>query len=320
VGWTKSNIDNALYYFKASPTDEYGGRYSTWINGVSSDDTVSNIIPSMQGFFIHVSNGSFPVTGTLGLDNRVRITDLDHIYAKSGIKGPSELLRLGASFADNKASTDPMVIYFDMKGGTGFDPDLDALKLMNTDYYMPNIYSEGTDGRKLSINALPELTDTICSIPLGLKINFDGNIIFRLIDVTEELSGKKIFINDKTSETEHDLSNKQEFKIFLKAGEHTGRFFLNLRSVATEIPDTREDDDLFSVYTSHGMIESYINTDKTGPGILSIYNLTGQVLFVKRIVESGHNEFSPGIKDGIYIVNFASENYSGSKKIFIQNR
>ena len=27
-GWTKTNIDNAVYYFKASATDQYGGTYS----------------------------------------------------------------------------------------------------------------------------------------------------------------------------------------------------------------------------------------------------------------------------------------------------
>ncbi len=64
-GWTKTNIDDALYYFKASTTDQYGGTYSTYINKVSSDGLATNIIPSMQGFFVHVANGAFPVTGTL---------------------------------------------------------------------------------------------------------------------------------------------------------------------------------------------------------------------------------------------------------------
>ena len=68
AGWTKTNIDNALYYFKASTTDQYGGTYSTYINGISSDGVVNNIIPSMQGFFIHVSDGTCPVTGTLAIE------------------------------------------------------------------------------------------------------------------------------------------------------------------------------------------------------------------------------------------------------------
>ena len=46
----------------------------TYVNGISSDGTASNIIPSMQGFLVHVSDGAYPVTGTLGVNNNVRIT------------------------------------------------------------------------------------------------------------------------------------------------------------------------------------------------------------------------------------------------------
>ena len=79
-----------------------------------------------------------------------------------------------------------MVIYFDEKAQTGFDTYLDALKLMNTDYNVPNLYASGTDGTKLSIDALPESQDSLRSIPLGLKTNIDGNIVFRIIDLVEE--------------------------------------------------------------------------------------------------------------------------------------
>ena len=322
AGWTKTNIDNALYYFKASATDEYGGKYSTYINGVSSDDTVSNIIPSMQGFFVHVTNGPpWPVTGTLSLDNNVRVTDLTHAFAKSGEKSSIPLLRLAAKFADDPASSDPMVIYFDEKAGKGFDSNLDALKLMNTDYSVPNLYAIGTDGSKMSIDALPELReDTICPIPLGIKLNRDGCIIFRLIDVDANLSGKKIYISDMESGTEHDLLDKKEYTVCLNTGEYLNRFYINLSSVATVIPEIVPDDRLFSVYSYNGLIKYFVNTDKTGPGTLSVINLTGQVLFVKRIYDSGYNELNPAIINGIYIVTFVSENYRVSKKIFIENR
>lgn len=323
AGWTKTNIDNALYYFKASETDEYGGRYSTYINGISSDDTVSNIIPSMQGFFVHVTSSGppWPVTGTLTLDNNVRVTDLTHTFAKSGEKSSIPLLRLAATFEDDPASSDPMVIYFDEKAGKGFDSNLDALKLMNTDYNVPNLYSIGTDGSKMSIDALPELReDSICRIPLGVRLNRDGYIIFKLIDIDEKLSGKKIYITDMESGTENDLLDGKHYRVFLNTGEYAGRFFINLSSVATGIPEIVPDDRLFSVYSSHGFIKYFVNTDKTGPGTLSVLSLTGQVLFVNRIYDSGYNEFNPAIKNGIYIVTFVSENYRGSRKIFIDNR
>ena len=318
-GWTKTNIDNALYYFKASPTDEFGGKYSTWVNGVSSDDTVSNIIPSMQGFFIHITDGPpWPVTGSLTLNNDARITDLTHIFAKSGEKNPVSLLRLGATFGDNPDSTDPTVIYFDEKASSGFDGQLDALKLMNTDYYIPSFYSIGTDGKKLSINALPESPENLCTIPLGLKSYIDGYIVFRIIDSGEELSGKRIYITDVASDTEYDLLDNKEYRVYLKAGEYKDRFYLNLSSVATEIPETGSDES-FTVYSLNGIIKTFANTAQISDGVLTVYNLAGQVLFVERNIEAGYNEFNPGLKDGIYIVTFTSGNYRVSKKVIIQN-
>jgi hypothetical protein len=319
-GWTKTNIDNALYYFKASTTDEYGGTYSTYINGISSDGLATATIPSMQGFFIHVSDGSYPVTGTLGLNNSVRITDLTHPFMKSGNKDKMPLIRLGANFADDNNSTDPMVIYFDEKAQTGFDSYLDAFKLMNTDYYAPSLYAFGTDGTKLSINALPEKQDTLCTIPLGLKTYIDGYIVFKIIDISEELPGMKINISDMVAGTKNDLLNNNEYKVYLEAGEYKDRFFLNVSEKGSEIPDTTSNNNLFTVYSSHGLIKVYVNTEKTGPGLLSIYNLAGQVLFVNKIIDAGYYEFNPGLKDGIYIVRFMSTLYQDSKKIFIQNR
>ena len=109
----------------------------------------------MQGFFVHVSDGAYPVTGTLGLDNSVRISDLTHSFIKSDPDESKPLLRLTASFSDDPASTDPAVIYFVDNAETSFDNKFDALKLMNTDLNVPNLYGVGSDGSKLSINALP---------------------------------------------------------------------------------------------------------------------------------------------------------------------
>jgi hypothetical protein len=319
-GWTKTNIDNALYYFKASTTDEYGGTYSTYINGISSDGLATAIIPSMQGFFIHVSDGSYPVTGTLGLNNSVRITDFTHPFLKSEKNGQFPLIRLGANFADVINSTDPMVIYFDEKAREGFDSYLDALKLMNTDYYIPNLYAWGADGTKLSIDALPEKQDTLCIIPLGLKTFIDGYIVFRIINISEELPDMKINISDMVAGIKNDLLNNNEYKVYLEAGEYKDRFFLNISEKGSEIPDTTSNNNLFSVYTSYGVIKVYVNTEKTGSGLLSIYNLAGQGLFITKFIEPGHYEFNPGLKDGIYIVRFMSVTYQDSKKIFILNK
>jgi hypothetical protein len=319
AGWTKTNIDDALYFYRASTTDEYGGTYSTYINGISSDGLASPVIASMQGFFIHVSGGTYPVTGTLGLDNSVRLATLSPSLVKSEEKAPSGILKLTATFSDDPLTADPAIVYFNGKAGSGFDPRLDALKLMNTDYYIPNLYSLGSDGKKLSINALPEFTDTLNVIPLGLKLNIDGDVIFRLAGLPEEINGTRIYLHDRLTGVETEVSEGSEYRVRLDPGEYSGRFFLNLRSTATSIPDPVADE-LFTVYSSHGFLRAKVKTEVTGPGNLAIINLTGQTVFVERIYENGYIEFNPGIKEGVYIVTFTSSKYRGSKKLYFRNR
>lgn len=320
AGWTKTNIDNAVYYFKASTTDEYAGTYNTYINGVSSDPGfATNIIPSMQAFFVHVTDGTFPVIGTLGLTNSVRITDTSHGFMKSEIKSQIPLLRLNASFEDDTTTIDRAVIYFDEKATSGFDSYLDALKLMNTDYEVPNLYSVGSDGKKLSINALPPEGEKLTKVPLGIKISHDGYIVFSLDYVEEELSGNKIFLTDLFSGIEQDLMNGSDYRVYLSEGEYNNRFWLNLSSEPTAVDDLPADETMFSVYSSHGILKVFINTDKTGKGIMTVSNLTGQLLVVKKVVEHGYFEINPGLKDGIYFVNFNSGSYRGSRKVLIKN-
>jgi hypothetical protein len=317
-GWTRINIDNALYYFEASSTDQYGGTYVTYADGVSSNGLATNLIPSMQGFFVHVTDGIWPVTGTLAMNNNVRVIDLTKPLTKSDINSRS-LIRLTAEFSDDTVSVDPVVIYFDEKATDKFDGQLDALKLMNTDFMVPNLYTVGSDGVKLSINALPLISDTLCKVPLGLKINRDGNIIFKIDTLEGNLADMEIYISDMVIKIDQDLSLGKDYRLDLTTGQYENRFFLNFRNVSTGIPDNNASADLFSVYCSHGILILKINTLPASEGTLMISNLTGQVPLIKKYYEPGYYELNPGLKSGVYIVSFLSGTKRCSKKIFLQN-
>ncbi len=320
TGWTKTNIDNAIYFFTASTTDQYGGTYSSYINGISSDGTASNIIPSMQGFFIHVSDGSYPVTATLGMDNNVRITDFAHPFFKSLQVSRPPVMRLTAGFSDDVHSSDPLVIYFDENATLAFNKQLEALKLLNTDYSVANLYAINQDGIKLSVDALPAIADDSTAIPLGLKINRAGDIVFRIKDLDPALADRKIILTDLVAGKDQDLVPDAQYVVNLGAGEYNNRFVLNITSIATRTTDYNETNDIFSVYCSHGVLRSTINIVYGSEGIVSLYNLTGQVMFSRKVYDKGYYEFSPGVKDGIYIVTYISGTERISKKIYIHNR
>jgi hypothetical protein len=318
-GWTKTNIDDALYYFKASATDQYGGTYSTYINKVSSDGLATNIIPSMQGFFVHVANGPFPVTGTLAADNNVRITDLTHSFIKAGEDETKPILRITAGFSDDPVSTDPSVIYFDEKAETAFDSKLDALKLMNTDLKVPNLYAAGSDGSKLSIDALPVSLISGCTVPLGIKTYRTGNIVFKVSHLDPLLPVTSISLSDLVAGINQDLLPGKEYSLPLAAGEYNGRFFLYINSIPTGIDDVKSGGNMFRAYYSGGVLKADINLVDPNDGTLVITNLTGRTVFIRNIYESGHYEFAQVMQPGIFIVTLNSGDRRISRKIIVRD-
>jgi hypothetical protein len=276
----------------------------------------------MQGFFVHVSDGAYPVTGTLTMDNRVRITDLTHTFSKSSsksVKSVIPLVRLSVAYSDNPSLYDPFVYYFDEKATDNFDNQLDALKFFNTDIRVPNFYAFSHDGFRLSVNALPVPAGEIPAIPLGLRTRKDGELTFTLRDIQGDVPGGPVYLYDAMTETSHNLSDT-ELKIFLATGDYNNRFFLNFANISTPV---RKHDLVplpFKVYYAQDILHAEINCLSGNRGILRIDNLTGQTVFSTTVFENGHHEFSPSLMNGIYVVSLVSGNTRISQKIIIQNR
>ena len=318
-GWTKTNIDDALYYFRAGTTDQYGGTYSTYVNGISSDGLATNIIPSMQGFFVHVTDGSYPVTGTLGVDNSVRITDLTHPFLKSARLSQKPLIRLTAGFSDEPASADPLVIYLDKRATPEFDSEFDALKLTNTDLNVANLYSVTPDGKKLSIDALPYITDSMYTVPLGLKIFREGNVTFCLSHTERLFHEMGLYLFDLATGVEQDLLADREYTVFLSAGDHNDRFFLHLTNTPAGEHIVSSEPGTFSIHCYRGMVRAEFHLPPGETGTLMIHNLPGKTLFTEKIFEPGSLEFYPGLINGIYIATFFTGSTRYTEKLMIIN-
>ncbi len=315
-GWTKTNIDDALYYFNASGTDQYGGTYSTYINGISSDGVASNIIPSMQGFFVHVSNGVAPVSGTLGVDNNVRIQDQTQEFMKSEDEVTDFLLRLNAQFTDDPESVDPMVVYFNSNASDGIDNQYDALKLLNTDVKVPSLYATIKGGTKLSITALPGMDNTAVAIPLGLNISRDGELSFGINNIKNMPAVLRVYLYDAHTGINQSLLPDQEYKVQLKAGEHHNRFSLKLINNLVDNPEDLSS--LFGVFSSDGIVKVTIKTLESNSGEISLFNLMGQQVYTTNVNEEGSFEFRPQLNTGVYIVSYFTGDKKESKRLFIQ--
>ncbi|HMI02270.1 MAG TPA: ice-binding family protein [Pedobacter sp.] len=319
-GWIKTNIDNAVYFFNSGTTSQYTGSYSTYINGVSSDGIAGNIIASMQGFFVHVSNGSYPVMGTLGVNNQVRVNNLSPVFHKSALSSlptrdpqkPRILLRLSANFSDQEQSSDPLIIYTSDQASAVFDKNLDAIKLMNLDDQLPNLYSLAADASKLVINVLPEL-DTLTVIPLGLQTGRNGAITFNLRSTEEWPNALHIYLMDAVTGTKQDLLLNPRFTVSLNQGVYNGRFSLRF----TELNASLEKKDEYSLYGSGGSLFIHIKLISEQKGYLLISNMTGQLISRQPINGNGDYELhhlSPAI---VYIVSFITPKGTHTKKVLI---
>ena len=313
-GWTKTNIDNALYYFDASTTDQYTGTYSTYINGISSNGIANGIIPSMQGFFIHVSNGSYPVTATLAMDNRVRINNLTPVFHKSETAQELPLVRLSAAY-ENKNVIDPVVVYFDANASQGFDQMLDALKLMNTDLNVPNLYAVTPQTDLLSISALPLPADSITRVPLGIKTEKAGWVILSAANLDNIPSGLNVYLADDATGRVLNLQQIPTYRVNISPGSVNNRFALLFSE--KEINGIINESNVFYANIENGKLKVYVNLPFANESRLTILNVLGQVMQQQTLYGNGQHDIDTRLTGGIYILSLQSQQGINSIKIYI---
>ena len=324
-GWTKTNVDNAIYFFNASGTGadapandslQFQGTYSSYVNGIPSGNA-DNIIPAMQGFFVHVST-IHPVDATIIFNNGIRVNNLNPVFKSMNLNQRS-LLRLNAGFEDEGMPADPAVIYFDDMATPSFDRDLDALKMMNTDARVPNLYALSQDGQKLSISGIP-YTDSISRIPLGLKTALNGWVTFNAPEIDQMPSGLNIYLVDAITRTNHDLKANPKYRVYLKAGGYVNRFSLVFSYTELTLPPLIIDAEKFTVSPTGGVWTINLNLAENERGILQMVNMLGQVKYRKEVFGNETIEMDIRTNSGVYIISLISGNKSYSKKIIIQNQ
>jgi len=312
-GWTRTNVDNAVYYFNASDTNQYTGIYSAYVGGVSSDGIAGNIIAPMQGFFVHVSDGAYPVTGTLGMTNQVRTTDLAPVYHKATATRP--LLRLEAGYASSQYRTDPAVIYMVDDASGNFNRDRDALKLMNTDSTFPNLYSISGDEMKLAIQSVRHISDSTTIIPLGIQLPADGRVSLGVRTMDNIPDGTNVYLYDAGAHVTLDVRSELPYFVQLGKGVYENRFFLMLTAKSkNELPVA---DGGVNIYASGTTMYLY---SLIASGDLSVTDLLGREVLQMHISGAGYHEVrASGVPPGIYFATFHSALGRKSVKVFLGN-
>jgi hypothetical protein len=312
-GWTRTNIDDAVYYFRNGSSNRYLGAYSTYINGVSSDGVASNIIAAMQGFFVHVSNGVYPVAATLSINNNARVTNTNTSFLKSTIKEGRTIVKISVK-ATGEEIEDNAIIYFDQDATPIFESNMDAIKLFNTDERIPNLFTLLQNGERLSINALPILNDTTVIVPLGLKIERSNQISFHSEILNQLPFGQKAYFVDADMGTIFDVPSQNNSSVILQAGEYYNRFFIVFsKEDISKQPLTHK---VFNAYYAGNKIFVYLNFLTGDKGDIVITDIMGRKVSQYTISGYGAHELPAPPTDGIYLLNYYSDKGHFSNKVF----
>lgn len=313
AGWTRTNIDNAVYYFDAGTTNQYTGTYSYYRNGVSSNGIAGRIIPSMQGFFVHVADGA---TGTFGMTNQVRVNNLSPSYHKSVNSETIPLVRLSALYEFEKTN-DPAVVCFNEYSTPEFDGEFDALKLMNTDLSVPNLYFLTPQSVKTSINTIPNPIEDITKVPFGLRTEQGKWIVLKAPAIENLESGLRVYLADNSAGVVQDLGINPEYRFFADNITTDNRFALLFSK--EELSLKPENGDSFYATFSNKILTIFPNISEQDEAQLMISNMLGQVLLKQSISGSVSTEIDQHFLTGIYVLSLHTHKGICSKKIFISN-
>ena len=283
-GWTKTNVNNAIYIYDGS----------TWLTYVDGAGTGTQYIAMSQGFFVKSS-----AAGTLQMTNEVCVHE-PVLYLKSE-NSQQQIVELEVN--DN-GSIDGTVIRFADNATAGFDGDLDAYKLFTFENGYPQIFT--TANGNMSINSLPFSVQEE-SVALDVT-GTDGNTL--TISVTEFGDVEELYLKDEFT---GDVTNlKTASYTFVYDAEVSDRFTL----VFFDITDVDENiaSDNAKIYASDKNIQVILDGFERAE--ISVYNLLGQVVTAKSTTSL--NTSIPMEKSGYYLVKVSDGENVITKKVFIK--
>ena len=283
-GWTKTNINNAVYCHINNAT------WATYINGSGVNGGTKYIAPG-QGFFVNVTDGQ--TTGTLNMNNSVRVHNNTTFFKD----GPSNMVRI--QIAGNNYS-DEAVVRFVSDATAEFDGEFDAYKLYGDVAEAAQVYT--AIGEPLAINSLPETS----TVPVGVRIGIKG---IYTIAATEIKDLSNVTLEDSKTGIFTDLL-KGSYSFSFTPGENEQRFMLHFGPLS--INET--ENSLAGIFSYSNTVSVNLKNNVTGD--IHIYNIAGQLVATK-LSATGSNEIKL-MNTGNYIVKVISKESTVVKKVWIQ--
>ncbi|MDF2456816.1 MAG: large protein, partial [Cytophagaceae bacterium] len=303
-GWTKTGVDNAIYYW-----DPRNDRFSAYVAGIGTNGG-TRYIGSMQGFFVKVSTSGG--TGSVSMTNAVRTSAINvDVWRTSN---DASILRLTAT---SGASSDETVIRLLDSTTTTFDGQYDAYKMMN-EGQTPSLYTN-YNADNYAINSIPysSFNETI---PVTIDAKFAGNYAFTA-DITGFEDADSVIFVDKHTHARQDLRINPSYTVDLAKANYTDRFYIQYNKKESVVTDTKSGVlSEITVYSFEQKVTVNFNNTKVATADLTIYDMKGNAVYKAKNqnVANGKLEVNlPFVSSGVYIVKVESGQASKTQEVYL---
>jgi hypothetical protein len=303
-GWTKTGLDNAVYYW-----DPRNNRFSAYVAGVGTNGG-TRYIGSMQGFFVKVSTSGG--TGSLSMTNAVRTAAINVDVWRTA--SDESVLRLTAT---SGATSDETIVRLLDSTTTTFDGEFDAYKMMN-EGQTPSLYTQ-YNADNYAINSIPS-TSFNETIPVTLDTKFTGSYVFNA-NITGFESADSVIFVDKVTNTKQDLRINPTYAVDLAKGNYANRFYIQYNKKEAIVTDTKPGVlSAINVYSFEQKVTIDFNNVKVSTADIMIFDAKGNAVYKAKnqSVTSGKVEIGlPFVSSGIYIVKIESGQASKTQEVYI---
>jgi len=285
-GWTKTNIDNAVYVWNSS-------NYASYINGGSTNGGSRYIAPG-QSFFVH-ANATSPV---LAMNNSVRTHNTVSFLKDNGVI--PNLLKI---HADADSASDEIVVRFANGATTGFDGEWDAYKITGG-ADAPQMYTVTSDNINLAINSLPLNPEPIV-VPLDFTLNSNSEVTLTASGIESFNPSTTIYLEDKTLGKMVNLRTDPLYTFSYQTGSAANRFNLHFNGIT----GINENNTTSSgrAFISNGSICLEVPSMQGQLACITLYDMLGQVISNEQKEMIGIVSIKAPFAKGVYVVIVSSK-------------
>ena len=296
-GWTKTNVNNAVYIWPSG-----GSNYATYVDGVANNGG-AQYIPAGQAFFVKTSASS-PV---LAMTNEVRVHS-NQAFFKAGNELP-DVLRI---LATANGKTDEAVVRFTNQATAMADGCCDAWKMAGSEM-APQLSTSSADNEQLSINSLPYNAE-VYTVPVQYSLSNETETTLNFSGIESFDAATTIYLHDLQTGKTTNLRQQQTYSFDYLQSDPIHRFNLLFGgSLSTEELPVSE----FKAWVSDNtlLISSQELTGKKAQ--VYIYNAAGQVMLNKQITLQNMNQIPLQFRGMVLIRIIANEEVQTIKAVLM---